>query len=284
MTKRRLLNMGLLGGFGAALAACNTLTIFNAVTPKDGPVHRVTRNVAFGDDLRQRYDVYRPANRDNETLPIVVFVYGGNWASGSKADYSWVGHAIASMGYVCVLPDYRLVPNVRYPAFLEDVGNAVRHVVAHASDYHGDPKRLALSGHSAGAYNAIMVTLDPRYLGDIAVKAVVGISGPYDFYPFDVAASRDAFGQWPNPKETQPVNQVRKLGTHFLLLHSRADTVVYTHNAVNLDDKLRAIGDDSRLKLYDGLSHQDMVAALSIPFRGKGTVYADVKAFLSETL
>ena len=284
MTKRRVLNLGLLGGLGAALAACNTLTLFNAVTPKDGPVRRIARDVAFGDDPRQRYDVYRPANRDDEILPIVVFVYGGNWASGSKTDYSWVGHAIASMGYVCVLPDYRLVPGVHYPSFLDDVGNAVRHVVGHAADYKGDPKRLALSGHSAGAYNAVMVTLDPRYLGDLPVRAVVGISGPYDFYPFDVAASRDAFGQWPDPKETQPVNLVRTLDTRFLLLHSRADTVVYTHNAVNLDKALRSIGDDCRLRLYDGLSHQDMVAALSIPFRGKGPVFADVKAFLAEAL
>lgn len=244
----------------------------------------MARDVAFGDDPRQRYDVYRPANRDGETLPVVIFVYGGNWASGSKTDYSWVGHALAAMGYVCVLPDYRLVPNVRYPAFLEDVGAAVRHLVAHAADYGADPERLALSGHSAGAYNAVMVALDPRYLGPIPVKAVIGISGPYDFYPFDVAASRDAFGQWPNPQDTQPVNLVRKLDTHFLLLHSRADTVVYTHNAVNLDAKLRAAGDDCRLKLYDGLSHQDMVAALSIPFRGKGTIFADIKAFLAETL
>jgi acetyl esterase/lipase len=284
MTKRRLLSLSLLGGLNAALAACNSLTVFNAVTPKDGPVRRIARDVAFGDDPRQRYDVYRPENRGNATLPIVVFVYGGNWASGSKADYSWVGHAIASMGYVCVLPDYRLVPGVRYPAFLDDVGNAVRHVVKHAADYHADPARLALSGHSAGAYNAVMVALDPRYLGDLPVKAVVGISGPYDFYPFDVAASRDAFGQWPTPKETQPVNLVRKLDARFLLLHSRADTVVYTHNAVNLDKALRAVGDDCRLKLYDGLSHQDMVAALSIPFRGKGPIFADVKAFLGEVV
>ncbi len=284
MTKRRLLNLGLLGGLNAALAACNTLTIFNAVTPKDGPVRRIARDVAFGDDPRQRYDVYRPAARDGETLPVVVFVYGGNWAMGSKADYSWVGHALASMGYVCALPDYRLVPNVRYPVFLEDVGAAVRHLVAHASDYGADPSRLALSGHSAGAYNAVMVTLDPRYLDAIPVKAVVGISGPYDFYPFDVPASRDAFGQWPRPRETQPVDIVRPLGTQFLLMHSRADTVVYTHNAVNLDAKLRTTGDSSRLKLYDGLSHQDMAAALSIPFRGKGPIFTDVKAFLAETL
>ncbi|WP_443749055.1 alpha/beta hydrolase [Asticcacaulis solisilvae] len=284
MTKRRLLTMGLLGGLTTALSACNTLTMFNAVTPKDGPVRRVAQDIAFGDDPRQRYDVYRPANRDGEKLPVVVFIYGGNWASGSKADYSWMGHAFAAMGYVCMLPDYRLVPDVRYPAFVEDVGAAVRHFVAHAGDYGADATRLALSGHSAGAYNAVMVALDPQYLGDIPVKAVVGISGPYDFYPFDVPASRDAFGQWPRPQETLPVNHVRKLDTHFLLLHSRADTVVYIHNAVNLDAKLRAIGDDCRLKLYDGLSHQDMAAAMSIPFRGKGTIFADVKAFLAETL
>ncbi len=284
VTKRRFLSLVGLGGIASALAACNTLSLFNTFTPKEGNVRRIAHDVAFGDDPRQRYDVYAPTNAKTAALPLLVFFYGGNWASGSKADYVWMAHALVAMGYVVALPDYRIVPAVHYPAFLDDGALAVKHILAHAADYDADPSRLALMGHSAGAYNAMMLTLDPRYLGEVKISATVGVSGPYDFYPFDVAASRDAFGQWPHPAETQPITYARKLDTHILLLQSRADTIVGIHNAVNLDARLKAAGDDVRLKLYDGLSHQDMAAVYSLPFRHKGSIYADTQAFLHETL
>ena len=283
VTKRRIMGLVGLGGVAAALAACNTLSLFNTFTPKEGGIHRLARDVAFGNDPRQRYDVYAPESA-NGRLPLLVFFYGGNWASGSKDDYVWMGHALASMGYVVVLPDYRLVPDHPYPDFVQDGATAIKHAIAHARDYGGDESRLGLMGHSAGGYIAAMQPLDPQYLGELPVKAVIGLAGPYDFYPFDVDASRNAFGHWPRPAETQPVNHVRKRDTHFLLMHSRADKVVMTKNAVNLDKALRAKGTPSTLKLYETLSHQDMAAAFSIPFRGKGTVFADAKSFLASVL
>ncbi len=283
VSKRRLLQGLGLAGIGAALAACNTLSLFNAMTPKEGNVHRIARNIAYGDDPRQAYDVYAPRNATT-ALPLLVFFYGGGWDSGSKDAYAWMAHSLASMGYVVALPDYRVVPNVHYPDFLMDCAAAVKHITGHAAGYGAEPARLALMGQSAGAYNAVMLALDPQYLKGTKVAAVVGISGPYDFYPFDVAASINAFGQWPRPEETQPVNHVRKLDTHFLLLQSRADTVVGTHNAVNLDKKLRAAGTEVRLQLYDRLSHQDTAAVFSIPFRGKSRLRADVQAFLKTEL
>ncbi len=283
VSKRRFLQGLGLGGIGAALAACNTLSIFNAVTPKDRNVRRIARDVAYADRPRRSYDVYAPTNAQ-APLPLLVYFYGGGWDSGSKDDYVWMAHALASMGYVVAVPDYRVVPQVHYPDFLKDCAAAVKHVVAHAADYGADAGRLALMGQSAGAYNAVMLALDPQYLGDTKVAAVVGVSGPYDFYPFDVAASKNAFGQWPRPEETQPINRARKLDTHFLLLQSRADTVVGTHNAVNLDKKLRAAGTEVTLKLYDRLSHQDTAAVFSVPFRGKGSLRADVQAFLKANL
>lgn len=283
MTKRRLLQGLGLGGIAAVLAACNTLNAFNALTPKDGNVRRVARNVAYGDDPRQSYDVYAPAGTTTP-LPLLVFFYGGGWDSGSKDGYVWMAHSLAAMGYVVALPDYRVVPQVHYPEFLRDSAAAVKHIIAHAAEYGADASRLALMGQSAGAYNAVMLALDPQYLGETKVTAVVGIAGPYDFYPFDVAASKNAFGQWTQPEDTQPVNHVRKLDTHFLLLQSRADTVVGKHNAVNLDKRLRAAGTKVTLKLYDRLNHQDTAAVFSIPFRGRGTLRADVQAFLKESL
>lgn len=283
VTKRRILGLVGLGGLAAVLTACNTLKLFNAFTPKDRGVDRLARDVAFGDDPRQRYDVYAPKEAKG-LLPVLVFFYGGNWASGSKDDYVWMGHALASTGYVVVVPDYRLVPDHAYPDFVFDGAAAVKHAVAHAKNYGGDGSRLALMGHSAGGYIAALLPLDPQFLGDLPVKAVIGLAGPYDFYPFDVDASRNAFGHWPKPAETQPITHARKINTHFLLMHSRADKVVMTKNAVNLDGALRDKGTPSTLKLYEDLSHQDMAAAFSIPFRGKGTVFADAKSFLASVL
>lgn len=278
LTKRSLFALGL----GAFLAGCNTLSLFNRFTPKDGGIQRVGHDVAFGDDPRQTYDVYAPAGKTD--LPVLVFFYGGGWNSGSKDDYAWMGHALASMGYVVAIPNYRLVPEVLYPVFLDDNAAAVKHVLAHAADYGGDPDRLGTIGQSAGGYAAVMMALDPRYLPESTVKACVGIAGPYDFYPFDVSASINAFGKWPQAEETQPVTYARKVATKFLLLQSRADTVVGIHNAVNLDKKLRDAGTEVTLKLYDGLSHQDTAAVYSVPFRKKGTLFADTKSFLQTAL
>ncbi len=280
MTKRSLITTL---GLAPLLAACNTLTMFNTFTPKDEAV-RVAHDVPFGDDPRQKLDIYAPKGGGKD-LPVLVFFYGGGWNTGSKSDYVWMGHSLAALGYLVVIPDYRLVPQVLYPVFLEDNALAVKYVMAHAPAFGGDVKRLGVIGHSAGGYAAAMMALDPRYLGEPSpLKVCIGIAGPYDFYPFDVPASKDAFDQWPKPAETQPVSYARKLDTKFLLMQSRADAVVGVHNAVNLDTKLKAAGTDVTLKLYDGLSHPDTAAVFSIPFRKKAPLRANAAAWLKANL
>jgi len=270
-------------GLAPLLAACNTLSLFNTFTPKDEAT-RVARDVPFGDDPRQKLDIYAPKGSGHD-LPVLVFFYGGGWNSGSKADYVWMGHSLAALGYLVVIPDYRLVPQVLYPVFLEDNALAMKHVIAHAGAYGGNIRRLAVIGHSAGGSEAAMMALDPRYLGEPSpVKACVGIAGPYDFYPFDVPASKEAFGQWPRPEETQPVTYARKLDTRFLLMQSRADTVVGVHNAVNLDTRLKTAGTDVTLRLYDNLTHPDTAAVFSVPFRKKAPQRADAADWLKANL
>lgn len=286
LAKRSFLTIGV-AGMASMMAACSTLRLFSTFTPKDGGVRKVAHDVAYGGGPRQTYDVYAPDGAHD--LPLIVFFYGGGWNSGAKGEYGWFAIALAAMGYVVAVPDYRVVPEGVYPIFLEDSAAAVKAIVAHAADYGANGRKLGLAGHSAGAYNAVMLALDPRYLGvDAAgnspVVACVGISGPYDFYPFDVKESRDAFGQWKTPEETQPIHYARRTNTRFLLEQSRTDTIVGVHNAVNLDRKLEAAGTACTLKLYDGLSHTDTAAAFSVPFRGKGPLYADAKAFLKAAL
>jgi len=228
-------------------------------------------------------DVYAPAERQG-ALPVIVFIYGGSWRSGDKDDYEFLGAALASRGFVTVLPDYRLVPEVRFPDFVGDCAAAVRWVEDHAGEYGGDPRRVVLVGHSAGAYNAIMLALAGDYLRAAgvdasAIRGAVGLAGPYDFIPFDVDATRNAFGQAPDPVLTQPVHFARADAPPLLLLWGEDDTTVGPRNLESLARVQRAAGGSVETKIYENVDHVDILLALSRPFRGRAPVLDDVTAF-----
>lgn len=267
---------------GALVAACSPLTTFDALVPKDRGGLRVARDVAYGPDPRQRLDVYAPCAPSTRPRPVVVFLYGGSWNSGTRAGYAFVGRALAAQGFVTIVPDYRLVPAVRYPAFVEDGAAAVRWTMAHAGEHGGNGRAVVLMGHSAGAYIAAMLAVDPRWLGDerAAVKGLVGLAGPYDFAPFDVAASRAAFGRWPDPSDTQPVKWASAGDPAALLLYGTEDTVVRPRNSQALAAKLRAGGVPVSLRAYPKLGHVGILLALARPFRGRAPVLVDVSAFV----
>lgn len=146
-------------GFGAmlgslwllALCACSPVQVLNALTPDSS--YSKTAGIAYGDDSRQKLDVYVPRTALSDA-PVVVFFYGGSWNSGSRSDYAFVGEALASKGIVAVVADYRLYPQVRYPLFLQDGARAVAWVRTHIGEFSGNPQNLYLMGHSSGAYNA----------------------------------------------------------------------------------------------------------------------------------
>jgi acetyl esterase/lipase len=163
-----------------ALTACSPLRMFNTLLPKDGGSRLVLRGAAFGPDPRQRLDLYAPTTASTRPWPVIIFIYGGSWKSGLREGYGFVGRALAARGFLVAIPDYRLVPDVRYPVFLEDNAAAVHWVVAHAGEYHADAQRMIIAGHSAGAYNAAMLAYDPRWLGAdrAAVRGFIGLAGP----------------------------------------------------------------------------------------------------------
>ena len=211
--------------------------------------------------------------------------HGGGWVKGDRAAYAFAGRAFARAGFVVVIPDYRKVPTVRFPAFLQDGAQAVRWTQDNIARLGGDPARLAFAGHSAGAHTAVMLALDRRWLKAVAVdpaavKAAIGMSGPYDFYPFDKKRSIDAMSHWPRPLETQPIQFARADAPPLLLLTSTADTQVRPRNALNLAARLETLGAPVEVRNYEGLSHEDVVMALSTPFRGKAPVLAQSVAFL----
>lgn len=265
------------------LTACSPLSIFNALTPKD-PARLAARDVAYGPGARHTLDVYTP-HVVTKNAPVMVFFYGGGWDSGRKQDYAFAARAFAARGFVTILPDYRLYPEVRYPDFLKDGALAILWAKEHAAEFGGDPDRIAVSGHSAGAYNAIMLTLDERYLTEIGVepktiKAAVGLSGPYDFLPLDTSYTKQSFGNAEDLARSQPINHARKDAPPILLAYGLADALVGRQNSDNLERALEAVGAPVELKLYPKLDHPGTVLALSVPFRWRSTMLADVTSFL----
>ena len=263
------------------LSSCSPLGAFNALVPKDGGSRLVAKDRSYGAHPRQRLDVYAPRRPSAEPLPIIVFFYGGSWSSGDKGGYAFAGHALAARGFLVAIPDYRLVPEVRFPAFLEDSAAAVRWVRSNAARFGGDPDRIVLVGHSAGAYNAAMLSLDPQWLGidRATVRGFAGIAGPYDFLPLDTAVSQAAFGEAPDLPATQPVNFASSGDPPTLLVTGHDDTTVYPRNSLRLAERLAGAGVPVETRLYDDVGHVGALTALARPFRGKAPVLRDVTQF-----
>lgn len=262
-------------------------TLFNALIPKDWGSRLVARDLAYGQAARHRLDIYAP-RRVTAPLPVVFFVYGGSWMDGDRRNYGFAGRALAALGYVTVIADYRVVPEVEYPGFLEDGAAAFAWTVRHIEQYGGDAGRMALMGHSAGAYNAVMLALDPAYLDRAGllgrVRCLVGLSGPYDFFPFDGPISLRTFGAARDPRSTQPVNHVTSAAPPMLLAHGGKDRLVYPRNSVALAQRLRAAGVAVEEVHYPRLGHAGPLLALSRPLRGTAPVLADVAAYLRHHL
>ena len=278
----------MLGGIAAFTSPPRLLSALDWVAGGGKGARQVAEAVRFGTH-GQALDIWVPESAAKEPRPVVIFWHGGGWVKGDRAAYAFAGRALASEGFVVIVPDYRKVPQVRFPAFLEDGAEAVRWTRDNIAKFGGDPERIVLAGHSAGAHTAIMLALDPRWLRAVdvdqgIVKAAVGLSGPYDFYPFNKRRSIDAMGQAPDPLATQPIRFARADAPPLLLATSDADTVVRARNTNNLAAKLRGLGAPVVLKNYGALSHEEVMMAFSKPFRGKGPVLADSVAFLERAL
>jgi acetyl esterase/lipase len=266
MTARPAVAARLLAAALATLATGCTSSLFLAANaPSYFTSVRSRTDLAYGNDPRQRLDVY--AQPGAHELPVVVFWYGGAWSSGRKSQYRFVGVALAERGCIAVVPDYRLYPQVKYPAFIEDGASAVAWVEQHAREFGGDPSRIVLMGHSAGAHLAATLAIEPQFLKKAgadrrAIVGWVGLSGPYALDP-DTDELNTIFSAPYVMADWQPVRHVTGDTPPALLLHGEDDRRVYARQAMQLRDALASHGVPVDLEVYPGRGHSDTIASFA---------------------
>jgi acetyl esterase/lipase len=266
------------------VAACSPVSVLNALAESQA---RSVTGIGYGQDPRQKLDIYVPTTH-SEPYPVVLFFFGGSWKSGDRADYRFVGEALASRGILAVIADYRLYPQVRYPEFVQDSAGAAAWVVANVRTYGGDATRMYVMGHSAGAYNAAMLALDPRWLKQVGIasqpfRGFIGLAGPYDFLPIENPDVRPVFFYPNSPPDSQPVVYAGSGSPRSFLGAPESDLIVNPErNSLELADRLAAAGVAVTYKRYPHVGHASLVAAMGRPLHWLAPVLDDVERFIRE--
>lgn len=257
--------------------------ILNALTSRSG--YTLQRDLSYGPETRQKLDLYRP-EADAANAPLIVFFYGGNWSDGSRDFYRFVAQPFASRGFIVAIPDYRLFPEVTFPAFVEDGARAVAYLWRSERKPDGSPRQIILMGHSAGAQIAALLALDEHYLREAglpahAVVATVGMSGPYDFLPLTEARYEAVFPE-ATRASSQPIAFADGREAPMLVMTGDADRTVSPGNSRRLAARIKMKGGEVTLKTYPGVGHLGMILTLAavIPF-GKPPALDDILAFLA---
>jgi len=272
------------GAFAASLllSACSGLTFVAANAGARAGDFSRRADLPYGANPRQRLDAYVPDGARNR--PIIVFWYGGSWQEGGKGQYRFVGSALARAGYVAVLPDYRLYPEVRFPDFMDDAAAALAWTVNHAAELGGDPSRVYLAGHSAGAHIAGLLAYDSARLEKAGlepgvVKGFIGLSGPYALDP-DTDVLKTIFGPPYGFDDWQPVRKVTASSPPALLIHGEADGVVWVSHTKAMAEALTRAGVPVTMRLYPGRKHADTVAPFAKLAPRKLPVLAEIEKFV----
>jgi acetyl esterase/lipase len=273
--------------WAVARGSAATLDWIDARFSRATPV-RLAAEGRYGASDHQNVELWVPQGQAPAGgWPLVVFVYGGGWHDGATEEYRFVARTLGDRGYATALVGYRLVPEGRFPAMLKDTAAGVRWARDHAAAAKIDASRLVLTGHSAGAYNVLMLTLDPQWLQEAgvpesAIAGTVSLAGPADFYPFTSDSAKNAMAQAPDPKATQPINFARD-APPILLLHGTADDVVRIRNSRNLAKAITHAGGRVQEIEFDGMGHAGVVMGLSRPFAQDGKVLDPLLAFIRST-
>jgi arylformamidase len=264
---------------------------------------QLERDIAYAESKNQRQtlDVYRPALGKN--LPVVVWVHGGGWRAGDKTEIAGKPLAFTRKGFVFISVNYRFVTEVPMDAIARDVAKSVRWAHDHAGQHGGDPKRIFLMGHSAGAQLAALLCTDDRFLKAEGLsltifKGCVPVDGDTFDVPLQVAtagARYKSLGQPPPklgyaekfgpPDRQRDLSAVRHIARNkgippFLILHV-ADHTDTTAQAHRLWSELQEVGVQAKMFGAAGTDHVRLDRDLGVP--GDPST-AEVFAFLDAAL
>lgn len=268
------------------LVACSPVKVMNTLlVPADGYTFKTD---SYGPLPRQGVDVYIPHStlqKADGLKPIVVFFYGGSWESGDRGNYKFVGEALTSQGIIAVVPDYRIYPEVKFPAFVRDGAMAVRWAKDHAQEWGGDPARIYLAGHSAGGHIAVMLSVDSEYLENVGMtpqelRGAIGLGGPYDFLPLQTAKLKAILGADDEVWKSQPVNFVDGKNPPLLLVTGNQDDIVDPGNASRMADRVHVKGGQATVKVYAGYNHIDVISKIAAPLRGDSDLLQTIAGFV----
>lgn len=264
------------------VSACSPADALNLIVPTDG--YSVHADLAYAEGARRKLDIYVPDDV-KENAPVILFFYGGSWQSGRKEDYRAFGQAMTTKGFIAVVADYRIYPETKYPGFIEDGAHALGFVQKNIGQYGGDPDRIFLAGHSAGAYIAVMLAANQSYAqkagADPNVAGVIGIAGPYDFLPLRDKTLIEIFGG-ANLRATQPIDYVDGPRPPMLLAHGDDDSVVALANTRRLAARLRGHDSTIEVREYKGVGHIGIILSLAPGFRSRTTLLEDIAQFVRD--
>ena len=286
MTRLRVLWRSAAVLYGLVLAGCSPAYLLSDLVPDHGVVR--TANVRYAPGLRHTLDIYTPPHA-GRPLPMVVFLYGGDWYHGNKDMYGFVALPLAQRGAIVVVPDYRLAPAVAFPAFVDDNAAAVAWAGAHAMELGADPREIFVMGHSAGAYNAAMLALDPVFLQKAGfprdrLAGVIGLAGPYNFLPITQKNLFPVFAPVDDGPLSQPIHYVDGRNPPMLVVAGSSDTTVMPHNTTSLAQAVADKGGPIEQKLYPGIGHIGLITAFAPLFQHRAPVLDDVWRFIQRHL
>ena len=261
----------------AIIAACAPVNLLNAVTPS-GSFAKV-KDIPYGELERQKLDIYK-AQKPRPNTPVIIFIHGGGWDSGSKDIYKFVAEAFTSRGYDIALPNYLLYPEARFPDMIVDAAKAIAYI---SRQY--EERSIVVMGHSAGGYNALMAVLDKSYLAAQGVSVcerisgLISLAGPTGGYELKnetyITIFPDRF-----LGTDAPLAHASALSPPLLVINGADDTTVGPKNAQKLADAVNARGGQATLKIYEGYGHITPIKNLSKHFDKNGEYKDEIFAFI----
>lgn len=261
------------------LSSCSPLYLVNTLSTESDSVTVVHHR--YGKEQRQQLDIFMP-ERIVVGSPVVVFFYGGSWKRGDKGKYRFVGHSLGSKGYITVIPDYRLYPEVTFPAFVEDGAKVLTWVRENVDQARNG---AVVMGHSAGAHTAALLALDQSYLEETGqpssiIRGMIGLAGPYGFNPMEYRSTRPIFADVEVIENAMPVTFACSAKVPFLLFHGADDSIVIPENSRELKHRVHECAGNVKYFELDDIGHFSIVFGLSDSFLAEDAIQSSIEIFL----